>query len=125
MEYREHWAAANDFLRVMDEGIAAGRPLLACEVLWGAATHAVRAYARWSGWRTGKSPRLTELVERMAAEQNEPSLSDGFAQAALLHANFYNGFMDAATVAENQAIVRGFAERVLALVPLDNPAVSR
>lgn len=121
MEYREHWDAAADFLRVMDEGLAAGRPLLACEVMWGAATHAVRAYARWSGWRVGKSPRLAELVERIAGEQNEPSLPGGFVRAARLHANFYNGFMDADAVAENQAIVRIFAERVLALVPADNP----
>ena len=125
MEYREHWDAANDFLRVMDEGLAVGRPLLAGEVMWGAATHAVRAYARWSGWRTGKSPRLVELVERIVQEQNDIFLRDGFSKAALLHANFYNGFMDAAAVTENQAIVRIFAERVLALIPAANPAVGR
>ena len=125
MEYREHWDAATDFLRIMDEGLAAGRPLLACEVMWGAATHAVRAYARWSGWRTGKSPRLVELVERIAEEQNDPSLPGGFARAARLHANFYNGFMDAAAVTENQAIVRIFTERVLSLIPDANPAVGR
>lgn len=121
MEYREHWDAANDFLRVMDEGLAVGRPLLACEVMWGAATHAIRAYARWRGWRVGKSPRLAELVERMVREQNDIFLRDGFSKAALLHANFYNGFMDADSITENQAIVRIFAERVLALVPADSP----
>ena len=125
MNAQEHWGAARDFLNVVDAGAAAGRPLLLSELMWGAATHAIRAYARWRGWRVGKSQRLVELLDLIVTDCGEASLSEGFAKAALLHANFYNGFMDDDAVAEHQADVRNFAERVLALVAADNPAVDR
>ena len=125
MNAQEHWRAARDFLNVVDAGAADGRPLLLSELMWGAATHAIRAYARWQGWPVGKSQRLFELLDRIVTDCGDDTLINGFARAARLHANFYNGFMDDDTVAENQAIVRGFAERVLDMVPADNPAVSR
>ena len=124
MNAQEHWGAARDFLNVVDAGAAAGRPLLPSELMWGAATHAIRAYARWRGWRVGKSQRLIELLDLIVADCGDASLPEGFGKAGLLHANFYNGFMDDDAVAENQAIVRNFAERVLAMVPADNPAIS-
>ena len=125
MNAQEHRRAARDFLNVVDAGAAAGRPLLLSELMWGAATHAIRAYARWQGWRVGKSQRLFELLELIIDDCGDATLRIGFARASRLHANFYNGFMDADAVAENQAIVRNFAERVLDMVPADNPAVSR
>lgn len=125
MNAPEHWQAARDFLNVVDAGAAAGRPLLLSELMWGAATHAIRAYARWQGWRVGKSQRLAELIDLIVDDCGDDTLKNGFLKAALLHANFYNGFMDDDAVTENQAIVRSFAERVLALVPADHPDISR
>ena len=125
MNAQEHRQAARDFLNVVDAGAAAGRPLLLSELMWGAATHAIRSYARWQGWRVGKSQRLIELLDLIVDDCGDASLPEGFGKAALLHANFYNGFMDDDAVAENQAIVRDFVERVLALVPAGNPIVVR
>ena len=125
MNALEHWRAARDFLNVVDAGAAAGRPLLLSELMWGAATHAIRSYARWRGWPVGKSQRLFELVDLIIADCGEVALKTGFFRASRLHANFYNGFMDDDAVAENQAIVRSFVERVLALVPADHPDISR
>lgn len=125
MNAQEHWRAARDFLNVVDAGAAAGRPLLLSELMWGAATHAIRSYARWRGWPVGKSQRLVELLDLIVDDCGDASLPEGFARASRLHANFYNGFMDDDAVAENQAIARSFAERVLALVPADRATVSR
>ena len=125
MNALEHWRAARDFLNVVDAGAAAGRPLLLSELMWGAATHAIRSYARWQGWRVGKSQRLVELLDLIVADCGDASLPEGFARASRLHSNFYNGFMDDDTVAENQAIVRSFAEQILALVLADHPDISR
>ena len=120
MDYLEHWQEAAGFLRDIDEGRAAGRTLLFCEIHWGAATHSIRAYARWRGWRVGKSQRLIELVDRIISECGDASLQRRFARAGVLHSNFYNGFLTAEQVAQNGPVARSFAERVLALLPPDD-----
>ena len=120
MDYLEHWQEAAGFLRDLDEGRAEGRILLFCEIHWGAATHSIRAYARWQGWRVGKTQRLIELVDRIIAECGDESLLRGFAAAARLHGNFYNGFMTAEQAAQDGGIARTFAEPVLALLPADD-----
>ena len=120
MDYQEHRREAHGFLRDIDEGRAAGRALLLCEILWGAATHSVRAYARWRDWRVGKSPRLNDLVDRIIDDAGDAALKEGFLKARQLHANFYNGFMTDEQIAQNGQTARDFAERVLALLPLDD-----
>ena len=120
MDYREHQQEAAGFLRDIDEGRATGRTLLFCEIHWGAATHSIRAYARWRGWRVGRSPRLRELVDRIMDDCGDPGLDEQFGKAQLLHSNFYNGFLTAEQVAQNGPVARSFAERVLALLPPDD-----
>lgn len=119
MHYQEHRQEARGFLRDIDEGRAAGHALLFCEILWGAATHSVRAYARWRGWRAGKSQRLRELVDLITEDCGDAFLREGFYKARLLHSNFYNGFMTDKQIAQDGQTVRNFAERVLDLLPLD------
>ena len=120
MDYREHRQEAAGFLRDIYEGRAAGRTLLFCEIHWGAATHSIRAYARWRGWRVSRSPRLRELVDRIIDECGDSSLQERFAKARVLHSNFYNGFLTAEQVAENAPEAHSFSERVLALLPPDD-----
>ena len=120
MDYLEHWREATGFLRDIDEGRATGRTLLLCEIHWGAATHSIRAYARWRGWRVGRSPRLRELVDRIIGDCGDVALGTGFDKARMLHGHFYNGFLTAKQLSENQPDVRDFAERVLALLPPDD-----
>ena len=120
MDYLEHWQEAAGFLRDLDEGRATGRILLLCEIHWGAATHSIRAYARWRGWRVGRSPRLRELVDRIIDDCGDVTLGTGFDKARMLHGHFYNGFLTAEQLSENQPDVRVFAERVLALLPADD-----
>lgn len=125
MDYLEHWQEAAGFLRDLDEGRAAGRILLFCEIHWGAATHSIRAYARWRGWRVSRSPRLRELVDRIMDDCGDSGLEERFGKARLLHSNFYNGFLTAEQVAQNAPVARSFSERVLALLPPDDaPAPS-
>ena len=120
MDYLEHRQEAAGFLRDIDEGRAAGRTLLLCEIHWGAATHSIRAYARWRGWRVGKSQRLRGLVDRIINDCGDVALETGFDKARMLHGHFYNGFLTAKQVSDNQSDVREFAERVLALLPSDD-----
>ena len=120
MDYLEHRQEAAGFLRDIDEGRAAGRTLLLCEIHWGAATHSIRAYARWRGWRVGKSQRLRGLVDRIINDCGDFALETGFNKARMLHGHFYNGFLTAKQVSDNQSDVRDFAERVLALLPPDD-----
>ena len=120
MRYQEHRQEARGFLRDIDEGRAAGHALLFCEILWGAATHSVRAYARWRGWRVGKSQRLRELVDLIMEDCGDAFLEEGFYKARSLHSNFYNGFMADAQIAQNGQTARNFAERILDLLPTDD-----
>lgn len=120
MHYQEHRQVACGFLRDIDEGRAAGRALPFCEIRWGAATHSVRAYARWRGGRAGKSPRLRELVDLITEDCGDAFLREGFYKARLWHSNCYNGFMTDKQIAQGGRTGRNFAERVLNLLPLDD-----
>ena len=62
----QHVKQARDFLAQADLELAAGDDLQASEKLWGAATHALRAYMAATGVKNGKHRDLKEAAEQLA-----------------------------------------------------------
>ena len=115
----EHAQIARSFLVNADREFNAGDQLQGSEKLWGAATHAVTALAKQRGWRFGKANARSMAVDRLAEEEDDPSLSDGYWAAEQFHANFYHDFMEDDTIERGRPVVARFVNRILAMV--DNP----
>ena len=112
----EHVQIARSFLANADREFDAGDQLQGSEKLWGAATHAVTALAKQRGWRFGKATARRAAVDRLAEEENDPSLSDGYWGAEQFHANFYHDFMEDHTIERGRPVVARFVNRILAMV---------
>ena len=85
--YRER---SHHFLPMMDDFLDQGEPELACEVLWGAAAHAIKSAAQRKGWEHGTHLLLGIAIERLIAETNAPPrLSGQYRMASDYHVGFY------------------------------------
>lgn len=78
------------FLERVDDELDAGELEVACELLWGAAAHAVKAVAQSKGWSHGTHRRLSAVVERLVNEGwVPPHLSGQYKMASDFHQGFY------------------------------------
>ena len=69
--------------------------LLPAGVLWGSVALLVKAVAESRGWRHELYASLWEVVRRLRRELGDDSLTELFGLANQLHANFYEGWLDA------------------------------
>lgn len=116
MNPREHVAAALEFLELADGPIAQQNRLLRSELLWCAASHAVKAAAKQQGWHNRSHDDLFDVIERLASNLNDVRLRDWFRRASLLHRNMYEGYMDDQGIAIGRRQVRRLVHRLEALV---------
>ena len=113
MLIQEHIQTALDFLQAADSEFATGDTLQASEKLWGAASHAVMAFAQQRGWPFGKHAHIKAAADRLASEYDDPSLTSGFTVAQQFHANFYHDFMEEDDLDRARPIVRDYIERLI------------
>lgn len=85
--YRER---SHRFLNLVDSMLALGEPEAACEMVWGAAAHAIKAAAQRQGWRHSSHALLRVAVNRLVDEIGAPPHILGrYYLASNLHAGFY------------------------------------
>ena len=108
---QEHISLAHRFLEDAEREFDAGDELQGCEKLWGAACQSLMAVAKQRRWRSGKSNNRADVVERLAAELQEPSLEGDFTAAEKLHANFYHDFMEEPELIRTRRIANRFVQR--------------
>ena len=78
------------FLALVDSELARGELEIACELLWGAAAHAVKSAAGRRGWHHGTHRLLAIAIERLIDEERAPPhLSGQYKMASDLHQGFY------------------------------------
>ena len=83
----------------------------ASEKGWGAAAQILKAVAEERGWEHGSHRLLLGVAGRLANESQSDELRDGFSAANVLHINFYEGWLDRASVEAYLDRVRGFVAR--------------
>ena len=113
---QEHISLACRFLEDAEREFDAGDELQGCEKLWGAASQSLMAAAKQRRWRSGKSNNRADVVERLAAELQDPSLESEFSAVEKAHANFYHDFMEEPELIRTRRIANRFVHRVLAIV---------
>lgn len=85
--YRER---SHHFLSLVNDLLGRDEPELACEVLWGAAAHAIKSAAQRKGWRHGTHTLLLVTINRLIAEISAPPhLIGQYYIASDFHAGFY------------------------------------
>ena len=70
----------------------------ASEKGWGAAAQAVKAVAVERGWEHSRHRQLRLAVTKLSEETDSLEIGRWFALAEALHSNFYEGWLDGATL---------------------------
>jgi uncharacterized protein YuzE len=97
----EHRAVSHQFIQQADEELERGDYLQASEKAWGAAVRAVKCIAGQRGWEHDSHRHLFAATRRIADEGQDLEIRELFGVASSLHINFYEGWMDDATVVGN------------------------
>ncbi len=105
---RVHVSRSKTFLSQAFVELDAGDLLQASEKGWGAAAQMVKAVAEERGWEHSRHRQLRLAVSKLTEETDSVEISLGFAVAESLHANFYEGWLDGASL-------RGYLDKVSVL----------
>ena len=105
--YREQ---SRTFLEQAFVELEAGDLHQASEKGWGAAAQMLKAVAAERGWEHGTHRLLYAIVGRLAEETQSNELRDLFDSASALHANFYEGWLDAEWVMSGLNRVQSFVD---------------
>lgn len=97
-ETRVHVNQSRKFLSQAFEELDAGDLLQASEKGWGAAAQIVKAVAVERGWEHSRHRQLRLAVTKLTEETDSFEIGRWFALAEALHANFYEGWLDGATL---------------------------
>ena len=100
------------YLQDAERLLADGDYPQASEKLWGAVAEMVKAVAEARGWRHYSHRELRNAIQQLAAETTDAELRLLFAAAEALHANFYENWMDAATVRGHAGDARRLIEKL-------------
>ena len=112
---QKHARLALQLLAQADHEMLAGDLLQSSEKLWGATSHALKAFCESRGWRHSKYAQRDYAVKQLAAEKpDDESIIPAFKVAESCHANFYNDWMEIKDVDENRVIVRRLVEKIIA-----------
>ena len=111
--YREQ---SRTFLEQAFVELEAGDLHQASEKGWGAAAQMLKAVAAERGWEHGTHRMLFSIVGRLASETQNEELRDLFDSAGALHANFYEGWLDADWVTSGLNRVQVFVDAAEALL---------
>ena len=113
----DHIDAARAFELEANAAFAAGKMLLAAEMLWGAAAHAIIAVAQQRGWPYERHRDLTTTAKRLAFESDDWRIWDGAKAAGQCHIYFYHRVMyDGFTLQSARRLVSDLVARLLALI---------
>ena len=118
MNYSEHIAAAETFLRAEELLSAAAMDMAAAEMLWGAAVQAIDAVSHLAGGRHPANNRAREQVvgQLESIHGIAGELSDDFkVRIIVLHNHFYTGRLGPYHLSLYLAIGRAFVSRMIDL----------
>lgn len=110
---QKHTRLALQLLDQADHELMAGDLLQSSEKLWGATSHALKAFCESRGWRHGKYAQRQEAVKRLSVERQDESISLSFKIAEACHANFYNDWLTAEELEENRQSIHRLITAIL------------
>ena len=117
--YRER---SRHFLNLVDDHLSMGELEIACELLWGAAAHAVKSAAQRNGWDHGAHSLLGETVDRLIEQGAPPYILGQYDFASAYHVGFYGDRQfTASNIDAGKELMTQFIQTLESLPP-PNPA---
>ena len=99
------------FLARVAAELDAGELEIACELLWGAAALAIKAFAQQRGWHHGEHRLLRVAVDRLISDGAPPHLLGQYRLASDFHRGFYGDrVFDADQIRRAQATIADFTQ---------------
>ena len=114
---QKHARLAWQLLAQADHEMLAGDLLQSSEKLWGATSHALKAFCESRGWRHSKYAQREYAVKRLAVERQDESIRLSFRIAETCHANFYHDWLEFEVLDEHRVDIRRLVEKILAAAP--------
>ena len=107
-----HRERSHRFLSLVDSMLALGEPEAACEMVWGAAAHAIKAAAGHRGWEHGGHRLLRIAVNRLVVEEDAPTQLIGqYDFASAFHSGFYGDLQFAdGNIRAGKDLIAGFVQ---------------
>ena len=109
----KHTRLARQFMDDARREIAVGDLAQGGEKLWGAASHAIRAYCASRGLPHARCAQRRQAVRDLADRLGNPSLREHFRIAESCHANFCNDWMEQENLVEDTLYVEELVNVVL------------
>ena len=109
-------SVARDFLAKSNREFAVEDDLIAAELLWGAAAHALIAVAQHNGWRYDSHGALRNVAKQLAELQQRPQWRSDFSIAEDFHTHFYHGRLTERRKDLDRPKVARFVNRLLGLL---------
>ena len=109
----KHTRLARQFLDDARREIAGGDTAQGGEKLWGAASHALKAYCASRNIPHAKYAHRRQAVRELEGRLANPSLWLSFRVAEACHANFYNDWMEQEELEEDLQYIEEFVAIVL------------
>ena len=104
-----HQGRSWHFLDLVDDEIERGELEEACNKLWGAAAHAIKAVAEGRGWPHNAHILLEETVKRLIREEGAPPhLYGQYMMATAFHQRFYGAPSDAEGIGYGKETISEF-----------------
>ncbi len=120
--YRER---SRHFANMVAGEIARGEMELACEVLWGAAAHAIKSVAQRKGWtHDSHSLRRAAVIRLITEERAPPHLRGQYYIASGFHVGFYEGSFNAEHIIQGRALIAEFVQTLESLPDRTNAGYS-
>ena len=115
--YREQ---SRHFLNLVDEQLSNGDLEIACELLWGAAAHAVKSAAQRNGWDHGAHALLSEAVDRLIERGAPPYILGQYDFASAYHVGFYGDRQfTASNITAGKELMAEFIQTLQSLPPVE------
>ena len=97
------------------EEFAGGNPMIASEMLWGAAAHSILAIATERGWHKDSHGAIKNAARRVSREMGDDRMLTYVDSAEKLHENFYHNTLNAREIAKRRGQAEKLVPRLLAL----------
>ena len=90
--------------------------LIASELLWGAAAHAILAVATERGWKKDSHGAIKQAARRVSDERRDARMLTYVDSAEKLHENFYHNNLNAREVDKRREQAERLIPRMLAIL---------
>lgn len=112
----EHARMALILLERSQVEFAGGNPLIASEMLWGAAAHAILAIATEREWHKDSHGAIKAAARRLSLERNDDRMLTYVDSAEKLHENFYHNNLNTRQITYRRVQAESLVPYLLALL---------